>query len=62
MNFAEYLNTCRYSAAVDGLLSTDKPITQVAMESGFQSTRTFNDVFLRKTGISPAQYRKAHTQ
>ena len=58
MKFADYLNACRFSAAADALLSTDKPITQIALESGFQSTRTFNDVFLRRSGLSPAQYRK----
>ena len=60
MKFADYLNACRFSAAADALVSTDAPITRIALESGFQSTRTFNDVFLRKTGLSPAQYRKQH--
>lgn len=58
MKFSDYLNTCRFSAAMDALHTTDKSITQIALDSGFQSIRSFNDVFLRKTGMSPAQYRK----
>lgn len=62
MKFSDYLSTCRFASATDALLSTDKPITQIALESGFQSIRSFNDVFLRKTGLSPAQYRKQQTK
>ena len=58
MKFSDYLNACRFAEALDALHNTDKPITQIALDSGFQSIRAFNDVFLRKTGISPAQYRK----
>ena len=58
MKFSDYLSACRCAHATDALLSTDKPITQIALESGFQSIRSFNDVFLRKVGLSPAQYRK----
>jgi len=58
MKFNDYLNTCRFAEAVDALRSSDKPITQIAADSGFQSIRAFNDVFQRKTGMSPAQYRK----
>lgn len=58
MKFTDYLNACRFAEAVDALRTTDKAITQIALDSGFQSIRAFNDVFLRKTGLSPAQYRK----
>jgi len=58
MKFSDYLNACRFAEAVDALRTTDKSISQIALDSGFQSIRAFNDVFLRKTGISPVQYRK----
>lgn len=58
MKFSDYLNACRFSAAVDALHTTDRSITDIALDSGFQSIRSFNDVFLRRTGMSPAQYRK----
>ena len=58
MKFSDYLNACRCAEAMDALHNSDRSITQIALESGFQSIRSFNDVFLRKTGISPVQYRK----
>ena len=62
MRFVDYLNACRCSAATDALRDTDHTITAIALDSGFQSVRTFNDVFLKSMGMSPAQYRKALRQ
>lgn len=57
-SFNEYLNTYRFNVALRTLRSTGKPVSEIALESGFQSIRSFNDVFLKRTGLSPAQYRK----
>ena len=57
-SFNEYLNTYRFNTALRSLRTTDKPISAIASESGFQSIRSFNDIFLKRTGSSPAQYRK----
>lgn len=57
-SFNEYLSTYRFNTALHALRTTDKPISAIATESGFQSIRSFNDVFLKRTGSSPAQYRK----
>lgn len=57
-SFNEYLSTYRFNAALRSLRTSDKPISTIATESGFQSIRSFNDVFLKRTGFSPAQYRK----
>lgn len=62
VRFVDYLNACRCSAATDALRDTDHTITAIALDSGFQSVRTFNDVFLKSMGMSPAQYRKALRQ
>ena len=56
--FVDYLNACRCNAASNALRDTDKTITAIALDSGFQSVRTFNDVFLKSMGTSPAQFRK----
>lgn len=61
VSFKAYLNECRCSAAAEAIRTTDKSITNIAMDSGFQSIRTFNDVFQRYMGMSPAQYRKQHS-
>ncbi len=57
-SFNEYLSTYRFNAALRALRSTDLPISAIAIESGFQSIRSFNDIFLKRMGLSPAQYRK----
>ena len=57
-SFNEYLNTYRFNIALRAISSTSDPISQIAADSGFQSIRSFNDVFLKRTGLSPAQYRK----
>lgn len=58
VSFSEYLSTFRFNKALKTLRSTDLPISTIALDSGFQSVRSFNDIFLKKVGIPPAQYRK----
>lgn len=58
VRFIDYLNACRLNTALEALRSTDSSITSIALDSGFQSIRSFNDVFLKSMGMSPAQYRK----
>ena len=57
MNFGDFLSTFRIQKAVSLLEETDKSITSVAFESGFQSLRTFNHCFKKRIGSSPSQYR-----
>lgn len=58
VSFNDYVNDFRFNAAVRALRNTDLPVTAIANECGFQSIRSFNNVFHKKTGISPNQYRK----
>jgi len=57
MSFKEFLNSYRLETALQLLTETDKSITVVADESGFQSIRSFNHYFKTRTGLTPAQYR-----
>ena len=41
------------------LLYTDRSVTDIWLESGFESQRTFNRVFREKYHMSPRDYRKA---
>lgn len=59
VSFNDYLNDCRFTYAAQALRCSDGSITDIALDSGFQSIRSFNDVFQKKTGMSPAQYRKS---
>jgi AraC-like DNA-binding protein len=40
------------------LVQTDKTITNVAYDSGFENTAHFCRLFKQKTGITPMEYRK----
>ena len=58
MNFHDFLTTYRLQSAIKLLEETDKPVTRIAFESGFQSIRAFNDCFKKHTGKSPSHFRK----
>lgn len=57
-NFKTVLNQYRFEYALQLLRETDKPITDIAFESGFQSLRTFNRVCYEMFKTSPMQCRK----
>ncbi|MBQ8804206.1 MAG: helix-turn-helix transcriptional regulator [Tyzzerella sp.] len=57
MSFNDYLNSYRLEHALMLLTETDKSVTDIAYESGFQSIRSFNHNFKKMTGKSPTQYR-----
>lgn len=57
-NFNQYLNEIRLEYACTLLLYTNQTITDVYMNAGFESQRTFNRVFLEEYHMSPRDYRK----
>ncbi len=58
MNFKEFINIYRYQKACDLIVHDKYSITEIAMKSGFQSIRSFNDVFKALSGVTPSEYRK----
>ncbi len=54
-----YLTTVRLRQARSLLASSSLRVAEVASRSGFNSLSHFNRVFLRDTGMTPLQYRKA---
>lgn len=56
MSFSDFLNLYRLETAIELLNETDLSITEVAIESGFQSIRSFNEIFKKHTGKNPAKY------
>jgi len=56
IGFTEYIGTLRISHACKLLLSKDKSITEIAFSVGFNSTRSFNRLFLKYTGVTPRQF------
>ncbi len=59
MNFSEYLNNIRIRHAETLITKTDKNVTQICFESGFNDFSHFLRCFKSAFGISPKQYRKA---
>ena len=56
--FSDYLNDLRILHACTLLIETDKPISQVATESGFENLAYFNRVFLKKKKSQPTIFRR----
>jgi len=57
MSFHDFLSNLRINRACE-LLQKSGSITEVALNAGFSSVRTFNRIFLSVTGKTPLQYRK----
>lgn len=58
ISLPDYINGLRLNEAVRLLKSTKMNITEIASQSGFPTTRTFNRVFVKQYGISPTKFRK----
>jgi len=61
MNFKGYLNMLRVAKAQELILNTDKPLTEIAFECGFNSIRNFNRVFKNIKGYIPSSTRRRKT-
>ena len=58
INYRDYLNNIRIYNATGILVTTGKSCSEVAMECGFPTIRTFNNVFKKHVGCTPVEYRK----
>lgn len=58
MGFKEYLNNVRLKHAQTALLTTDRTITEIALEYGFNDSNYFKDLFKKVYGKSPREFRK----
>ncbi len=56
--FKEYLINIRIKKACTLLLETNKSITDIAFECGFNDSNYFGDAFRNVKGVSPHKYRK----
>ena len=60
--FAEYLTLIRLKKASILLATTDRSITDIAMETGFSSTSYFIQRFKAYNDVTPSRYRKRYTE
>lgn len=58
--FSRYLNKIRQAYAVNELMNTNKPITQIALDNGFPTLTSFNRVFYELNNMKPAEFRKQY--
>ena len=59
--FSHYLLSIRVERACSLLSQTEKSITQISQDVGFESISSFNRGFLQLKNKTPRQYRKAQT-
>lgn len=57
-SFREYLNQLRLDHAARLLRETNRSITDIWQDAGFESQKTFNRVFLAFYQMTPSQYRR----
>lgn len=56
-NFTKYVNGIRLNYASSILEYTQEPITNICLDCGFESQRTFNRVFKERYKMTPREYR-----
>ena len=59
-NYIEYLNEIRLEEAMKDLKNSDEKIVVIAQKHGFQNLEYFSRYFKKKTGESPARWRKTN--
>ncbi len=56
--FRKYITHLRLEHAKQLLQDTDTPVTEIAMQSGYQNVSYFIRSFKKTYGVSPLKYRK----
>ncbi len=60
MTLRDYVEEQRIKKAIDLMLTTDYPLTKIALESGFSSQSYFGYVFKRRMQMTPGNYLKKY--
>jgi AraC-like DNA-binding protein len=61
-NISKLINEYRIEHAKHSLITSQDTITQIFMNSGFQTKSNFNREFSRMTGMTPSEYRKSSSE
>jgi len=57
-NLSNYLNRLRIEKAATMLVTTDMPISEIAISCGFEDQSWFSKIFKNNTGLTPGKYRE----
>ena len=60
--FPNYVNSKRLELAKELLTTTNLSVTEIALEAGFGSSRSFFREFRQAFGVTPGEYRRHHNQ
>lgn len=58
LNVSQAINAWRIGEAMELLAETDRPVTTIMFDCGFQTKSNFNREFLRIAGTSPSEWRR----
>lgn len=56
-NYIEYLNDLRLGIAARNLVDTNKTISEISYDCGFNNLSNFNRIFKKRKGITPKEFR-----
>lgn len=59
--FQSYLNEVRMNAAIAALRASDAPVSEIAPQHGYASTRVFRRAFKSYTGLTPSEFRRSRS-
>lgn len=59
---SEYIKDRRLDKVQELLIQTDSLVEDICMQTGFSSIHSFYPIFKKKTGVTPAQFRKDHAK
>ena len=59
LNYRELAALKRYQAACRLLVDSDRPVSKIAFEAGYDNISSFNFAFRRQAGASPTEFRRA---
>lgn len=62
VHFFDYINRFRVGHAKSLLKDTDRPITEILYEAGFNSKSSFNSAFRKHAGMTPSAFRRDHRE
>lgn len=59
-SYTDYFVSIKLKHVQQLLLSTDKPVTEIALDMGYRHVSNLSEQFKKLTGVSPLQYRKLY--
>ncbi len=60
IGFNDYINMLRINDAKEHLIKTNDSVTEIGINVGYNTIRSFNRAFLSQTGMQPREYRNVY--